>query len=274
MSNKFELLARLGYAARGLVYVILGLLALLGAGAEANPEGAFSTLLGQPLGRVLLAAVALGLLGHVLWRLAQAILDADDQGTDAKAIAVRGGNFASAMANGALAFAAASMALTSGASGSGSDGQQGMAATILELPLGNILLGLVGAAFIGAGLIQSWRGLSGKYRKRIRLPEARKAIFKPICAIGLAARGLLLAVTGGFIIYAAVTVHPEEAGGISQALDWLQSLPFGPVLYAAAAVGLIAFGLYSVIEARYRQVDAPDAGDLRHTPSKLPGVRT
>lgn len=274
MSNKFELLARLGYAARGLVYGLLGVLALLGVGADATPEGAFSTVLGQPLGRVLLGAVALGLLGHVLWRLAQAILDADHQGTDAKAIAVRGGNFASAMANGALAFGAASMALSSGASDSGSDGQQGMAATILQLPLGNILLGLVGVAFVVAGLIQCWRGLSGKYRKRIHLPEARKALFEPICAVGLAARGLLLAVTGGFIVYAAVTVHPEQAGGISQALDWLRSLPFGPYLYAGAALGLIAFGLYSAIEARYRQVDAPDTSDIRHSASKLPGVRT
>ena len=274
MGNKYDLLASLGYAARRVEYGLLGVLPQLGVGAQATPDGAFSTLLSQPLGRILLAAVALGLLGHVLWRLAQAFLDADHQGTGAKAIAIRGGNFASAIANGTLALAAASMALSSGASGSGSDGQQGMAATILQLPLGNVLLALIGAAFAGAGLIQCWRGLSGKYRKRIRLPEARTALFKPICMAGLAARGVLLAVSGGFIIYAAVTVHPEQAGGLPQALDWLQSLPFGPFLYAAAAAGLVAFGLYSLIEARYRQVDAPDAGDLRHSASKLPGVRT
>ena len=96
MSNNFERLARLGYAARGIVYAILGGIALLGAGAEASPEGAFSTLLTQPLGRVLLGAVALGLVGHVLWRLAQAILDADHQGSTAMAMAIRTGNLGSA----------------------------------------------------------------------------------------------------------------------------------------------------------------------------------
>ena len=136
-------------------------------------------------------------------------------------------------------------------------------ATALRLPLGNVLLGLGGLALIVAGVLQIWRGLSGSYRKRVRLPRTHEALLKPVCGAGLAARGLLLAVTGGFIIYAAITVSPEQAGGTSEALDWLRSLPFGSVLYAAAAVGLVAFGLYSFIEARYRHVDAPGAKDIR-----------
>ena len=119
MSNNFERLARLGYAARGIVYAILGGIALLGAGAEASPEGAFSTLLTQPLGRVLLGAVALGLVGHVLWRLAQAILDADHQGSTAKAMAIRTVSFGSALANGTLAFGALATAVSGAGAGAG-----------------------------------------------------------------------------------------------------------------------------------------------------------
>ncbi len=273
MRNNFERLARLGYAARGAVYAILGGIALLGAGAEATPEGAFSTLLAQPLGRVLLGAVALGLVGHVLWRLAQAFLNADHHGKDVKGIAIRVGNFGSALANGALAFGAVAMAVSGAGASAGSGGQQGIVATVLGLPLGNVLLGLGGLALIVAGVLQVWRGLSGSYRKRVRLPQNHEALLKPVCGAGLAARGLLLAVTGGFIIYAAITVSPEQAGGTAQALDWLRSLPFGPVLYAAAAVGLVAFGLYSFIEARYRHVDAPDARDIRDGAAKIPGVK-
>ena len=93
-----------------------------------------------------------------------------------------------------------------------------------------------------------------------------------VCVAGLAARGLLLAVTGGFFLYAAFTVNPDQAGGLSDALDWVHALPFGGVLYSLAAIGLIAFGLYSGIQARYRQVDAPDASDIKRTASKIPGV--
>ena len=273
MSNNFERLARLGYAARGIVYAILGGIALLGAGAEASPEGAFSTLLTQPLGRVLLGAVALGLVGHVLWRLAQAILDADHQGSTAKAMAIRTGNFGSALANGTLAFGALATAVSGAGAGAGSGGQQGIVATALRLPLGNVLLGLGGLALIVAGVLQIWRGLSGSYRKRVRLPRTHEALLKPVCGAGLAARGLLLAVTGGFIIYAAITVSPEQAGGTAEALDWLRSLPFGSLLYAAAAVGLVAFGLYSFIEARYRHVDAPGAKDIRDGAANITGAK-
>jgi hypothetical protein len=273
LRNNFERLARLGYAARGVVYAILGSIALLGAGAEATPEGAFSTLLAQPLGRVLLGAVALGLVGHVLWRLAQAFLDADHHGSDAKAIAIRAGNFGSALANGALALGALAMAVSSAGSNAGSDGQQGAVATVMGLPFGNVLLGLGGLALVVAGVIQVWRGLSGSYRKRVRLPQSQEALLRPVCGAGLAARGLLLAVTGGFIIYAAIVVSPEQAGGTAQALDWLRSLPFGTVLYAAAAIGLVAFGLYSFIEARYRHVDAPGAKDIRDGAAKVSGVK-
>jgi hypothetical protein len=272
MHNKFELLARWGYAARGIVYLVLGALALWGAGATTT-EDALSTVLAQPFGRILLAAVAIGLIGHVLWRLAQGILNADHVDNDAKGIIGRIASVGSAVVNAALAFTAATMALGNGGSGSGSGGGESeMTASAMQLPFGNIIVGLVGLGLIAGGLVQVWRGLSKGYQKRIKLPSNHETILHAICATGLTARGLLLAVTGGFLAYAAITVNPEQAGGLSDALDWVHSLPFGGILYALAAIGLIAFGLYSGIQARYREVDAPDSSDLRQAAGKVPGI--
>lgn len=275
MHNKFELLARWGYAARGIVYAILGALALWGAGSAATTEDALTTVIAQPFGRILLGLVAIGLIGHVAWRFAQGIFNADHKKNDAKGIIGRLASVGSGVVNSALAFTAASMAIgNSGGSGSGSGGESEATASALQLPFGNILVGLVGIGLMIGGLIQVWRGLSGDYQKRIKLPAQHKTVLHMICAAGLSARGVLLAVTGGFLTYAAITVSADEAGGLSDALDWVHALPFGGILYTVAAAGLIAFGGYSVIQARYRQLDAPDAGDLRRTVSRIPGVQT
>jgi hypothetical protein len=185
----------------------------------------------------------------------------------------RAANLGSAIVNGTLVVAAAGLAIGSrtGSSGSG-DAEEGFAAWLIRQPFGSLLVGLVGGALIGAGAVQVWRALTGKYQERVKLPAGQKNLLHLVCATGLAARGVLLAITGGFFVYAAVTLNPDQAGGISDALDWLRALPFGAYLYGFAAAGLIAFGLYSAIEARYRSLDAPDKGDLRRAAAKLPGV--
>jgi hypothetical protein len=269
VTQKFELLARWGYAARGVVYVILGLIALMGSssGDEASPQGALSNLLSQPFGRVLLAGVALGLVGHVLWRMAQAILNADNQDENAKGYVVRLGNLASGLVNAALTLAAARLVFAAG--GSGSDGQESMAAWLMQQPFGRFLVGALGLSIIVAGALQIWRGLGGKYRDRVKLPQNHERLLHWICAFGLAARGAVLAITGGFLVFAAVTVDSHQAGSVPEALDWVRQLPAGSYLYALAAAGLAAFGLYSVIEARYRHIDAPDGSELKDGAAKL-----
>lgn len=264
MSNHFETLARLGYAARGVVYLLLGGLALVsafwgGQQADGSTE-ALSSLRDLPFGRILLGLVAVGLVGHILWRLAQGFLNADHVDDDAKGLIARAGNLVSGGANVFLALSAARMAL--GGSGGDQGGEQSASAWLLQMPFGMVLLGLAGAAVAAAGVVQIWRGLSRAYRKRIQLPAAHKSWLDPVCRFGLAARGALLAVIGGFLVHAAFTVSPQQAGGISQALDYVHALPFGPLLYALAALGLVAFGAYSVVEGLYREVQAPNAGKL------------
>lgn len=270
MSNKFETLARAGYGARGVVYVLLGALAVTsafrGGGEPQDSSEAMSSLLGLPFGRILLALIAVGLLGHILWRLAQGFLDADDVGSDAKGLVSRTGSLISAGANIFLALTAARMAIGQGGE-SGGGGEQQASAWLLQQPFGGVLLGIVAVGIVIAGGAQIWKAVSRKYRERLRLPAALPFL-DTMCLVGLVARGALIAIVGGFVLYAAVTFSPERAGGIAEALDYVHALPFGAWLYGLAAIGLAAFGGYSVVQALYRRMNAPDLRQLRDA---LPG---
>lgn len=272
MRNKFETLARGGYAARGLVYVLLGGLAFMsalnGGGNTEDSSGALSHVLQVPFGRILLALIAIGLIGHIAWRLAQGLLDADTVGSDGKGLVGRVGSLISAGANVFLALTAARMALgQGGGGGSGGGGESEASAWLLQQPFGPFLLGLVAIGVIGAGLAQIFKGVSRKYRDRLDLPKSPKML-DFACFFGLVARGGLLAIVGGFVAYAALTVSPEQAGGISDALDYVHAMPFGRWLYGIAALGLVAFGCYSIIQAVYRHMNAPSLADVRQA---LPG---
>ena len=267
MSNHFETLARLGYGARGVVYLLLGGLALVSAtwGGGGDAEGssdALSSLLALPFGRILLGLVALGLFGYVLWKMAQGLLNADDRDDDLEGFANRAGQLISGGANLFLALSAARLALSLGGD-SGSNGEETASAWLLQQPFGPFLLGVVACGVLAAGGIQVWYGASHGYRKRLSLPAAHAQWMDPVCAFGLVARGVVFAIIGGFLAYAAFTVSPEQAGGTAEALDYVHALPFGPWLYGVVALGLVAFGAYSVIEGLYRRIDAPGASDLR-----------
>ena len=260
MSDKFEFLARCGYAARGIVYVLLGGLALAtafyGAGQEASSENALSSLLGAPFGRFLLGAVAIGLFGYILWRLAQAFLDADHHGKDPQGLAARGGSLLSAAGNATLAIAAASLALGRGGQGGG-NGEDSIAAWLMEQPFGRWLVGALGIAVVGAGLFQIWRGYTKKYQKRLSIPAGHEDKIHAVSLFGQAARGVLFVIVGGLFLYAALSVDPQRAGSTTEAMDYTRNLPFGRFLYALAALGLVAFGLYGFVQARFRRIDAP-----------------
>jgi hypothetical protein len=267
----FELLARFGYAARGAVYVLVAGLALFSSfgTADTSSSGALSSLLGQPFGQLALGAIAVGLLGHVAWRLAQSLLNADGQDADLMGYGARAGQLLSAVTHGFLAFTAASLALGNGGGGSGGNSEEGLVAAVLQLPFGNILVGIVGLGVIAAGIGQFYYGFSGRFKKRLRLPADREKLLSAVSVYGLAARGVVFAIIGGFVVFAAVTVNPEQAGSLPEALDWVLGLPFGSQLYWLVAVGLLAFAGYCLILALYRHVDAPSASEVRNA---VPGA--
>jgi hypothetical protein len=259
---RFETLARVGYAARGFVYLLVGIFAFGsafwgGGSSENSSSGALSETLSLPFGRVLVGLIAIGLLGHLLWRLAQGLLNADDKDDDLQGFASRAGHLISAGANLFLMLTAARLALGNGGGGGGGNGEESASAWLLSQPFGPFLLGIVGAGVVVAGAVQIWYGLGGGFRKRLRLPSAQESWLDKICRVGLSARGLVIIIIGGFVVYAAWTASPEQAGGVAEALDYVYGLPFGRWLYGAMALGLIAFGAYGLIQARYRIIQAP-----------------
>lgn len=257
-------LARSGYAARGVVYLIVGGLAVLaalgGGGRTTDSEGALRTILQQPFGEVLLALVGLGLVGYAIWRLVQAIADPDGHGTDARGLAIRGGLLVSAVTHSLLALFALSLIFGWGSSvggGSGDSGAQDWTAWLLQQPFGRWLVALIGVAVIGAGIAHMIKGYRADFAKYLQMDAATLEQLSPICRFGLAARGVVFLIIGGFFVVAAWRFSSGDVVGLQGALQTLQQQPYGWILLAVMALGLCAFGVYSLIEARYRRIDAP-----------------
>jgi hypothetical protein len=263
-NRMLKLLARSGYAARGIVYFIVGVLAVLAAlgqgGQATDTRGALLTLLGQPFGQILLAVVTVGLIGYSLWRGAQALADVDHHGTDGKGLAIRGGLLVSAVTHILLAFFALSLIFGWGSSvgGAGDSGAQNWTAWLLQQPFGQWLVSLIGLAVVGAGLAHMIKGFQAKFEKYLQMEATTLKKVSPVCRFGLVARGVVFVIIGGFLIVAAAEFNSAEARGLQGALQALQQQPYGWILLGIVALGLVAFGVYSFIEARYRRIDLPD----------------
>jgi len=258
--SRIAWLARSGYAARGVVYLIVGWLAVLaalgGGGRTTDSEGALLTILQQPFGAILLALVALGLVGYAAWRLVQASLDPDGHGTGAKGLAIRGGLLVSAISHLLLAFFALSLIVGWG-TGGGDDGTQDWTAWLLQQPFGRWLVALVGLAVIGAGVAHMVKGCRARFGQHLQMDRDLLDKASPVCRFGLIARGVVFLIIGGFLVVAAWRFSSGEVVGLQGALQTLQQQPYGWILLAIVALGLFAFGVYSLIEARYRRIDAP-----------------
>lgn len=257
--SAFEILARMGYSARGVVYLIVGGLAVADAYAPGNEstdtKGALTKILSQPFGDVLLGIVTAGLIGYVIWRIIQAVADVDGHGTDLKGVVVRSGLLASAVTHALLAFFALSLIFGWG-TGGGENSTQDWTARLLSKEYGQWLVGGIGALIIGAGLAHIYKGANAQYRKYMNVDQAGRWA-DPICRFGLIARGVVFGIIGGFLIVAAVHFSSGEARGLTGALNTLEMQPYGPFLLGIVALGLVAFAIYSFIEAAYRRINPP-----------------
>ena len=258
-----ELLARLGYAARGAVSLLVGLLALLAAsgrdgGGATGSKGALQELPLHPLGDVLLAAVALGLFGFALWRALQSLLDADGLGGNAKAMVVRAGQAVSGVAHAGLGLFALSL-LVGWGHGGGNEEQSARDWTrwLLARPFGEWLVGAVALAVAGAGLRMAGKAWTASFMRRLACGSGQARWVVPLGRAGYAARGVVFVVIGAFLVVAAYQSDPGEARGLGGALLALQERPFGRALFGLVALGLAAFGAFGFVEARHRRIDAP-----------------
>lgn len=247
-------LARLGYAAKGAVYLIVGFLAFRAATAAGSPEGAsgaLASLADETGGRILLVLVALGLLAHVIWRVVQALLDPEHSGNDAKDIARRAFYGLSAVIYGSLAWTAFQLSRGHGAGGEGDDGgQQLWIGRLLELPAGRWLVMAAGLGVIAYGLhqlVKAWRADVRRHMTR------HDRWIVALGRFGIGARGLVLLPVGWFIFNAGRFYDPQAAGGTDQAL---QMLDRGGLL-AFVGIGLVAYGLHQFAKAAWRRIERP-----------------
>lgn len=265
VGSAVEWLARMGYAAKGVVYVAVGALsasaAFLSGSADASgSRGAMRSLADEPLGTALLWAVAVGIVGYVVWRLVQAFADPEDRGTDGKALATRAVFVVSALSYGALGVWIVTGLLNGGGSGGSSSGSsaQSWSATLLSQPFGAWLLGLVAAAVAGYGIAEWVKAARGSFEKRLGwdLDGGTRDTVRRMARAGLVARGLVFLIIGGFLAVAAWQNDPSEAMGFEQAMETLGNQGWGPWVMGVVALGLVGYGLLQFVKARYRTIHA------------------
>ena len=253
-----EPLARFGYAARGVVYAFIGVLAVqaafFGRGQTTGPEGAIRKIAEQS--KLLLALIGIGLIGYALWRFVQGILDPENKGRDAKGLVKRGAMVASGVVYTGLALSAFRLMSQDGG-GAEAGGQASTTAKLLGLPFGRALVILAGIGVIVSAFYQLHQAYTKKFQRRFKTgemspEEQRLAIHTG--QLGLAARGVAFVITGWFLIQAALRYDPGQARGLGGALETLARQPAGPWLLGIVALGLVAYGAYSLLQARYRRI--------------------
>lgn len=255
-------LARFGYASRGVVYVIIGFFAVLsGLGTQSGKDsrGALRTILEQPFGKVLIGILILGLIGLVIWRLIQSLLDTDSHGWSPKGLAVRGGLLASAITYALLTTYALSLV-----------GLLEFARSDSSLSIADRLAGVIGTkpvliimllVFSGVALAHWYKAATSGYAKHLQTEEAPMEYVHPIAIAGLTARGTVFAIIAVLLFYRVMTYSPSEteAPGLNEALSFVQQLPFGAFLLVLLGCGLLLFATYSFIEAIWRDINVEDA---------------
>ena len=254
-------LARGGYAAKGGVYSVIGIVAAIAAGQgrseNTNARGALETILHQPYGQILLGIVTVGLIGHALWRFVQAFQDADDHGSDLKGIIKRGSFVFVGILYSSLAFWAIKLILGARENNDDARASQEWTAWLLAQPFGQYLVGAVGAGFIAFALYQIYKAISTKFLEQLATEEMGEKTEKFAARtgqIGLTARAVVFAVIGIFLLQAAIQYDASEAQGLSGALRALESQPYGFWIMLLVAFGFIIYGFHMFLTAWYRKL--------------------
>jgi hypothetical protein len=258
-TRTFELLSRAGFVARAAIYAIIGVLAFMVAigvgGKLTNQHGALETVAKQPFGTFLLILLAIGLGGYALWRFFRAALGRGPEGSDSGFDRLAA--LASGLAYAALCAVAIEILIGSGSSSSSSSSPKSSASGVLGWPGGQWIVGIAGVVMIGVALYQGYKGITQKFLEESKTeemsPRMRTWIGR-IGTVGHLARAVVFGLIGAFLVKAAVEYDPNSAVGLDGALAKVANQPYGPVLLGIVAVGLIAFALYSLSDARYRKI--------------------
>jgi hypothetical protein len=256
--REFGWLARAGLISRGVVYGVIGLLAIkvaVGSGGQAtNQQGALQTIAQQPFGKVLLVAVAVGLAGYASWRLVRAWLGHGMQERDGGFERLAAG--ASGVAYAALCVVAVKILIGAG-NGAGSSAPKQTTAGVLGWSGGQVIVGSVGGVLVGVGLYQAYKGLGRKFMQEAnvaRMDQPIRRAYEALGVFGHLARTVVFGLVGYGLLKAAIDYDPHKAIGLDGALRELADSSYGSLLLGVVAVGLIGFALYSIADARFRKL--------------------
>lgn len=258
-----EVLGRFGYVAKGIVYAVVGLLAIQVAtgygGHTEGAEGAIRAIGSQPFGRTLLAILSVGLVGYAVWRFVQAVKDTEIKGSDAQGLAMRAGFAISGLIYLSLGVFAGSRAL--GGLGGGGDSQQQWSARLMAETGGQLALGVIGAIVIGVGVVQLYKAFNVetfmRYYDRSRMSEKMLRVAKVAGQAGMTARCVTFAIIGWFLIRAAWTANAGETKGLDEALTLVAQQSYGKVLLGLVAIGMLGFAVHCVMQGAFRRFRVP-----------------
>ncbi|MEL6901144.1 MAG: DUF1206 domain-containing protein [Cyanobacteria bacterium J06606_4] len=260
-----EYYARFGYAAKGILYGGIGLLALLEAlnvsgGKTTSSTGVLRTIASQPYGQILLAVIAVSLTGYVVWRFIQAIVDPEHDGTEAKDIARRIGYACSGLVYAGVALSAIGILRSSASSSGGGGGrtEQDWALMVMQQPFGRWLVGAGGVLFFGLGCYYFYRAIKAKFRKRMKLHEmsdAEQTWATIVGRTGITARGVVYVVIGISVVRAALAFDPSAIKTTEDVLATFNQNPADEILLSILGIGFIAYGIHMGFQARYRRIE-------------------
>ncbi len=258
-SPAMKWLARAGFVARGIMYAVIGWIALQVAfghsSQQADKNGALHELSSTPVGTFALWVLVIGFFGMALWRLSEAVYGA--AGPDGRKAKARLGALARVLLYAVTGYGVLEYAIGTGGPQSSNQQSVDLTATLMRHPGGKALVVIIGLVLIGAGLVQAYQYWKKKFLETLRTGEMSsrtRRVVEWLGRVGGVARGIIFIIAGIFLVVAAAQAKPQEAKGIDSSLRVLAGTPAGPWLLVLVAIGLIMFGVFSCCEARWRRV--------------------
>ena len=253
-----ELLERVGYVARGVLYMVMGFLALrialgTGGGQATDLTGSLVYLIGRPFGRLILGAMIIGLVAYAIWGVVRAVFDPLHRGKDASGWMARLGFLSSAASYGAIAFFGIRVLSGTSSTATG-DTTQKTVASILAHPLGGaitIVIGLVAIAVAIGQFVETYRATFRHDLKGAEMSDAERNAVTALGRFGMFARGVIFLIVGWLVLQAGLQKNPALAHGFGGAFIVLMAQPYGRVMLTVVAVGVVALGLHSMACARW-----------------------
>lgn len=256
-----EKLARFGFIAKGVIYVLLGIMAVMaaigqGGTQQADRNGVAQLIFEQPFGRILAILLVIGIIGYVIWRFIEAINDPQHVGSDNKGMVKRIGYFVSGLIY--TGFAISIIRQLAGSGSGSSNSKQTWTAKLLEMDAGPFIVMLIGIIVVIAGIMQFVKAYKAEFKKHLRLESVRaetRTWITRIGRIGFTARGIVWLIIGYFIIRAGAESDASQVKGSQGAFNFLEQMSNGQWILLAVAIGVTAYGVFQFVKARYYQLN-------------------